>query len=133
VHDRAWTPGRRVRIEPAALGDDAPLYGAILLLGLACVRLGYEQRPVVPVGREDEVRSGWAEVGATIAADARRGDRCVVAVECYPGVHSGEVRDALAAALAPAKVVAAEDALLSPGDLSRDLAAYLGDDPVFAG
>jgi len=95
------------------------------------VRPGYEQRPVVPVGREDEVRSGWAEVGATIAADARRGDRCVVAVECYPGVHSGEVRDALAAALAPAKVVAAEDALLSPGDLSRDLAAYLGDDPVF--
>jgi glucokinase len=35
VYDRAWTPGRRVRIEPAALGDDAPLYGAIPLLGLA--------------------------------------------------------------------------------------------------
>ncbi len=35
VHDRAWTPGRRVRIEPTALGDDAALYGAIPLLGLA--------------------------------------------------------------------------------------------------
>jgi hypothetical protein len=35
VHDRAWTPGRRVRIERSALGDDAPLYGAIPLLGLA--------------------------------------------------------------------------------------------------
>lgn len=35
VYDRAWTPGREVRIEPTALGDDAPLYGAIPLLGLA--------------------------------------------------------------------------------------------------
>ena len=35
VYDRVWTPGRTVRIEPAALGDDAPLYGAIPLLGLA--------------------------------------------------------------------------------------------------
>lgn len=35
VHDRAWTPGRKVRIEPSALGDDAPLYGAIPLLSLA--------------------------------------------------------------------------------------------------
>jgi mannose-6-phosphate isomerase class I len=91
----------------------------------------YEQRPVIAVGREDDVRSGWADIGATIAADARRGDRCVVAVECYPGVHAGEVRDALTVALAPATVVTAEDALLSAVDLSRDLAPYLGDDPVF--
>jgi glucokinase len=35
VYDRVWTPGRTVRIEPATLGDDAPLYGAIPLLGLA--------------------------------------------------------------------------------------------------
>jgi glucokinase len=35
VHDRAWTPGRRVRIDASALGDDASLYGAIPLLGLA--------------------------------------------------------------------------------------------------
>ena len=35
AYDRAWTPGRRVRIEPTTLGDDAPLYGAIPLLGLA--------------------------------------------------------------------------------------------------
>jgi hypothetical protein len=95
------------------------------------VSLGYDLRPVVAVGREDDVRSGWADVAATIAADARRGDRCVVAVECYPGVHVGEVRDALAAALAPATVVIAEDALLSAGDLFRELEPYLGDDPVF--
>jgi glucokinase len=35
VRDRAWTPGRTVRIEEAALRGDAPLYGAIPVLGLA--------------------------------------------------------------------------------------------------
>jgi hypothetical protein len=95
------------------------------------VSLAYEQRPVIAVGREDEVRSGWADVGATIAADARRGDRCVVAVDCYPGVHVGEVRDALAAALAAATIINAEDALRPAGDLSSALTPYLGDDPVF--
>jgi glucokinase len=35
VYDRAWTPGRNVRIEQTALGGDASLYGAIPLLGLA--------------------------------------------------------------------------------------------------
>jgi mannose-6-phosphate isomerase class I len=95
------------------------------------VSLGYEQRPVVAVGSGDDVRVGWADVGATIAADAGRGGRCVVAVECYPGVLTSEMRDALAAALAPVTVVAAEDALLPANQLSRELAPYLGDDPVF--
>jgi glucokinase len=34
VEARAWTPGRTLPIERAALDDDAPLYGAIPLLGL---------------------------------------------------------------------------------------------------
>jgi mannose-6-phosphate isomerase class I len=95
------------------------------------VSLGYEMRPVLAVGGEDDVRVGWADVGATIAARARQADRCVVAVECYPGVSVAEVREALAAGLAPVAVIAAEDALLPPDDLARVLAPYLGDDPVF--
>jgi glucokinase len=35
VEGRAWTPGRTVQIARAALADDAPLYGAIPLLGLS--------------------------------------------------------------------------------------------------
>jgi glucokinase len=35
VDDRAWTPGRKVRIARAELADDAPLYGAIPFLGLS--------------------------------------------------------------------------------------------------
>jgi glucokinase len=35
VDDRAWTPGRTVRIARAALAEDAALYGAIPFLGLA--------------------------------------------------------------------------------------------------
>lgn len=34
VEARAWTPGRTIPVEKAVLGDDAPLYGAIPLLGL---------------------------------------------------------------------------------------------------
>lgn len=34
VDARAWTPGRTLPVERAALDDDAPLYGAIPLLGL---------------------------------------------------------------------------------------------------
>ena len=35
VEGRAWTPGRTVQIAHAALADDAPLYGAIPVLGLS--------------------------------------------------------------------------------------------------
>jgi mannose-6-phosphate isomerase class I len=95
------------------------------------VSLGYEPRPVLAVGREDDVTAGWADIGARIAARARQPDRCVVAVECYPGVSVAEVQEGLAARLAPVTVVAAEDALLRSDDLARILAPYLGDDPVF--
>jgi mannose-6-phosphate isomerase class I len=93
--------------------------------------LGYEQWPVLAVGSENDVRAGWRDIGAEIVGLARRRDRCVVAVECYPGVFVAEARDALAAALAPAAVIEADDAILPPDELARVLAPYLGDDPVF--
>jgi mannose-6-phosphate isomerase class I len=74
---------------------------------------------------------GWADVVAVVSARARVAQRCVVAVECYPGVFVREVRDALADALAPALVVDAEEALVPSDELERRLISYLGDDPVF--
>jgi hypothetical protein len=94
------------------------------------VSSAYEQRPVLAVGNEGDLHTGWADVGATIGARVRQRDRCVVAVECYPGVFVAEVREALAAAIAPRALVAAEDALLRPDELARMLAPYLGNDPV---
>jgi mannose-6-phosphate isomerase class I len=92
----------------------------------------YDRFPVQRVTTHDsDCAEGWADVAAAVAGRARAKRRCIVAVECYPGVHVREVRDALAAALAPADTVDAEEAMASPDELERRLEPYLGDDPVF--
>jgi mannose-6-phosphate isomerase class I len=74
---------------------------------------------------------GWTDIGAALSARARAVQRCVIAVECYPGVHIQEVRNALEAAIAPMLTVDAEEALRPPDELAGLLEPYLGDDPVF--
>jgi len=92
----------------------------------------YDRFPVQRVTPDDrDCTEGWADVVAIVSARARVTQCCVVAVECYPGVFVREVRDALAAGLAPALVVDAEEALAPAGELERRLTPYLGDDPVF--
>ena len=92
----------------------------------------YDRFPVQRVtADEGDCAEGWADILAVVSARARVAQRCVVAVECYPGVFVREVRDALAGALAPALVVDAEEALEPADELERRLNPYLGDDPVF--
>jgi mannose-6-phosphate isomerase class I len=92
----------------------------------------YDRFPVQRVTADDrDCAEGWTEVLAVVSARTRAAQSCVVAVECYPGVFVREVRDALAAALAPALVVDAEEALAPADELERRLIPYLGDDPVF--
>jgi mannose-6-phosphate isomerase class I len=93
---------------------------------------GYDTLPAVTVTDDpSDVAEGWPEAAAVLDARASRGPRCILAVECYPGVFAEEVEAALVAALAPAAVVRAERALLPRDELERRLAPYLGDDPVF--
>jgi len=92
----------------------------------------YDRFPAQRVSANDhDCNEGWADVGAAISARTRSAQRCVIAVECYPGVHTREVRDALETAIAPALVVDAEDALQTPEKLEVLLRPYLGGDPVF--
>lgn len=92
----------------------------------------YDRFPVQRVTDDDrDCAEGWADVLAVVSARTRVAQHCVVAVECYPGVFVREVRDALAAALAPALVIDAEEALAPTDELERRLIPYLGDDPVF--
>ena len=92
----------------------------------------YDRFPAQRVSANDhDCNEGWADVGAAISARTRSAQRCVIAVECYPGVHTREVRDALETAIAPALVVDAEDALQTPERLEVLLRPYLGEDPVF--
>jgi len=92
----------------------------------------YDRFPVQRVTTDDrDCAEGWTDVAAVVSAHARAAQCRVVAVECYPGVYVPEVYEALAAALTPALVVDAEEALKPRDELELSLKRYLGDDPVF--
>ncbi|MFL5963406.1 MAG: class I mannose-6-phosphate isomerase [Gaiellaceae bacterium] len=92
----------------------------------------YDRFPVQRVTVDDgDCAEGWTDVVGVVSARSRATQRCVVAVECYPGVLVREVREAFQSVLAPTLTVDAEDALLPPDELERMLEPYLGDDPVF--
>jgi hypothetical protein len=55
----------------------------------------------------------------------------VLAVECYPGVHLDEVRQAFSEGLRPVLVVDVRQAYKDANEVERMCAPYLGDDPVF--
>jgi mannose-6-phosphate isomerase class I len=57
--------------------------------------------------------------------------RCVLCVECYPGVFESSIRTALEEGLRPEAVIYAGDLLKPPRDVDRMLQPILGDDPVF--
>jgi hypothetical protein len=61
----------------------------------------------------------------------RSRSRCVLAVECYPGVHVDEVRRVLTDGLRPTLVVDARQAYKDAAEVERLCAPHLGDDPVF--
>src|SRR2546430_2569146 len=92
----------------------------------------YDKYPIVRVSETSaDCAEGWHEVLARVAAEVKRTPRCVVAVECYPGVDTAQLREAFVAGLHPTYVVDAESALRPREELEADLRPYLGDDPVF--
>ena len=69
--------------------------------------------------------------GAVHAAVSGR-ERCVLVIECYPGVDVAEIERQLVSRLQPDVVVRAADALKGAGELEVQFADTLGNDPVFA-
>ena len=90
----------------------------------------YDKRPFVPVGPESACEVGWAPILERLQG-LRSRSRCVLAVECYPGVHVDEVRRVLTDGLRPALVVDARQAYKDAAEVERLCAPFLGDDPVF--
>jgi mannose-6-phosphate isomerase class I len=93
-------------------------------------RSPYDKHPVVPAGPSSSCDVGWASVLDRLQG-LRSRSRCVLAVECYPGVHVDEVRRALSEALRPALVVDVRQAYKDAAEIERMCAPHLGDDPVF--
>ena len=90
----------------------------------------YDKRPFVPVGPASACEVGWPAITARLQG-LRSRRRCVVAVECYPGVQVDEVRKALTEGLRPVLVVDVRQAYRDGAEIERMCAPYLGDDPVF--
>ena len=95
----------------------------------------YDKFPVVEVpGGAGACAAGWDAIARRLSeAVAQRGARkTVVVVECYPGVHEGEVLRELKRRLKPAFAALASQAMLAPEAVDALVAPFLGgDDPVF--
>jgi mannose-6-phosphate isomerase class I len=91
----------------------------------------YDKQPFIPVSCSGaDCLEGWEAIAAALR-EAANSERRVLCIECYPGVFVDEVRDRLATNLAPARILATENLLLSPADLNRLVAPLLTEDPVF--
>jgi len=90
----------------------------------------YDKRPFVPAGPASACEVGWAPILERLQG-LRSRSRCVLAVECYPGVHVDEICKVLTNGLRPALVVDARQAYKDAAEVERLCAPFLGDDPVF--
>jgi mannose-6-phosphate isomerase class I len=95
----------------------------------------YDKFPVIDVpDSANACVTGWDAIAEQLRqAIARRSARkTVLVVECYPGVHEGEVRQELERRLRPTLTFRTADVLLSPERIDALVAPFLGgDDPVF--
>ncbi len=96
------------------------------------MKTNYDKSPTVRItDNAEDCAASWPQVIAALRPALRDRQRCVLAVECYPGVDLDEVQRELAAGLDPSAMLLASDALKTPQELERLLAPWLGDDPVF--
>ena len=133
VHRHAWTPWGKVAVRAAALGERAALArrGAAPAGGVSGdAPATTRSSPSSRWGLRRPARSGGRRSSSASRA-LRSRSRCVLAVECYPGVHVDEVRKVLTDGLRPALVVDARQAYKDAAEVERMCAPLLGDDPVF--
>jgi mannose-6-phosphate isomerase class I len=92
----------------------------------------YDKFPTVPVpaAHTRECWIGWKEIAQGLRTSVE--PHSVLVVDCYPGVHVDDVRDALAAALQPTLVLDTREAF-KPAEAIDDLVApdLRGNDPIF--
>ena len=93
-------------------------------------RSRYDKSPFTPVGRGSACDVGWAAIAERLRALGTRA-RCVLAVECYPGVDVDDLLRALSEALVPALRVDARRLYRDAAAVEAMCAPHLGDDPVF--
>ncbi len=93
--------------------------------------MNYDKYPAIEIADEKEppIR-GWGEITDAIRSAASGAERCVVAVETYPGVDDGELFEAFRS-LSPALTVDTRSVLLPKEKIGEILAPNVTDDRVF--
>lgn len=100
-------------------------------------RSHYDKTPVVhTTAFADECWRGWDGVIDRINAeiDARRDTKrpCIIAIECYSGLHERELVTHLREGLRCGRFLTTDAAFKSPAEIDALVAPYLGgDDPIF--
>lgn len=89
----------------------------------------YDKLPFVAAGPRDLCAVGWAQIGERLRGACAQAQ--LVCIECYPGVFVADVEKAMVAALKPARVVRAAEALKNECAIRAMLDPVLGEDRVF--
>jgi len=90
----------------------------------------YDKSPFTPVGPGSACDVGWRAIAERLQP-LRARPRCVLAVECYPGVDVDDVLRALSSSLLPVLAVDARRLYRDAAAVEAMCAPHLGDDPVF--
>jgi len=92
----------------------------------------YDKFPAVAVLNTDACEQGWDDICTRLRQATDIKERCVIAVECYPGLHDDEITAALQRGLPAAHWLLSADAFKMPAEIDALVAPSLGgDDPLF--
>lgn len=92
----------------------------------------YDKFPAVNLDLTDACEQGWDSICARLRQEAAGRARCVIAVECYPGLHDDEITEALWRGLTTDYWVSTADAFKAPAEIDTLVAPFLGgEDPLF--
>lgn len=92
----------------------------------------YDKYPAVTFPEANACEQGWDGICARLRQETESRARCVIAVECYPGLHDDEITGALQRGLTADYWFLTVDVFKKPAEIDALVSPFLGgDDPLF--
>ncbi|WP_280771663.1 class I mannose-6-phosphate isomerase [Salipaludibacillus daqingensis] len=92
----------------------------------------YDKNPVVNVKNEKRnVFQGYHQISAMLKSVSDTKEKCMICVECYPGVREEEIIEGLSEGLSDVKVIKAEDVMESASEVTSKIQRHMTEDRVF--